>query len=264
MSTPESSAQPAEPEVLVETIGGVLIVTINRPAQRNAMTKAAAHLIANAMDLLEGSAELAVGVITGAGGSFCAGMDLKRFALGERPRVEGRGFAGIAEAPPRKPLVAAVEGWALGGGFELVLACDMVVAARTARFGLPEVKRGLAAAGGGAVRLPRRVPQPVALEILLTGDPLSADRAEHFGLVNYVVDEGQALQAAIELAERIAVNAPLAVRLVKQLAIDSADWPNAELFSRQSPYIDPIFGSDDAKEGVAAFGERRAPRWTGK
>ncbi|MCW2496313.1 crotonase/enoyl-CoA hydratase family protein [Jatrophihabitans sp.] len=252
------------PDALAETVGPVLVITINRPDQRNAMTLAAAQIIADAVDLLDSSPDLAVGVITGAGGTFCAGMDLKRFALGERPRVPGRGFAGITEAPPRKPLIAAVEGWALGGGFELVLACDLVVAAETASFGLPEVKRGLAAAGGGAVRLPRRMPLPIALEILLTGEPLSADRAAHFGLVNDVVAPGQALDRALELGRLIAANAPLAVRLIKQLAIDSADWPSSELFSRQAPYVDPIFASDDAKEGVTAFSQRRAPRWTGQ
>lgn len=251
-------------EVLVDARGGVLVITIDRPRQRNAMTLAASTRIAAALDELDSSPDLAVGVLTGAGGTFCAGMDLKRFAAGERPHVEGRGFGGLTEAPPRKPLIAAVEGWALGGGFELVLACDLVVAARGARFGLPEVKRGLVARAGGMIRLPQRLPRAIALELLLTGDPLDAPRAAEFGLVNEVVDDGEALTAALALAGRITGNAPLAVAAAKRIAVESADWPQDEAFTRQQPLSDPVFASADAKEGATAFAEKRTPVWTGR
>lgn len=252
------------PEILVKIDSRVMVITINRPRHRNAMTKAASELIASALDELDARSDLAVAILTGAGGNFCAGMDLKRFAAGEVPRVPGRGFAGFAEAPPRKPLIAAVEGWALGGGFELVLACDMAVAAEGARFGLPEVKRGLLARGGGAVRLPRRIPRAIAMEVLLTGEPLAADRAHHWGLVNAVVPEGQALDGAWSLAARIAQNAPLAVTATKRLVLESEDWPADELFSRQTAITDPVFASQDAAEGRLAFAERRAPQWAGQ
>ncbi|MGW5658006.1 crotonase/enoyl-CoA hydratase family protein [Streptomyces humi] len=253
----------AEPEVLVDRHDRVLVITLNRPAQKNAMTLAAAHVVAEAVDLLDGSPDLSVAVLTGAGGTFCAGMDLKRFAQGERPALPGRGFGGLVEAPPKKPIIAAVEGWALGGGFELALACDMVVAAEGARFGLPEVRRGLVARGGGMIRLPQRLPRSVAMELLLTGDPVDAARAERLGLVNRVVPEGQARQAALDLAGRIAGNAPLAVRCAKAVANAASDWPQDEVWLRQAPFSDAVFASHDAKEGALAFVERRDPVWTG-
>jgi enoyl-CoA hydratase len=183
-------------EVVVAEDDGVLIITINRPAQRNAMTRAASEAIAEALDELDRRPDLSVAVLTGAGGNFCAGMDLKRFLAGELSAVPGRGFGGVTEAPPAKPLIAAVEGYALAGGFELVLACDMVVAGAGARFGLPEVKRGLVAKAGGLLRLPERLPRPIALELVLTGDFLTAERAAAFGLVNRLVEDGQALAGA--------------------------------------------------------------------
>lgn len=251
------------PEVLTETADGVLVITINRPEQRNAMSKSAAEIIAGALTRLDDDPALAVGIITGGEKTFCAGMDLKRFAQGERPLVDGRGFGGLVEAPPAKPLIAAVEGWALGGGFEMVLAADLVVAGEGARFGLPEVKRGLIARAGGAMRVPRLLPRAIALELLMTGEPIDARRAEHFGLVNRVTADGQSLTVARELAATIAANAPLAVRASKALAIDSRLWRDDEAFTRQLAYTDPVFASQDAKEGPAAFAEKRAPRWTG-
>lgn len=251
-------------EALVDVDGNVMTITINRPAQRNAMTKAAAQVIAEALSELDRNAQVAVAILTGAGETFCAGMDLKRFAAGELPRVAGRGFGGLTEAPPSKPLIAAVEGWALGGGFELVLAADLVVAGRSAKFGLPEVKRGLLARGGGAVRLPRRVPRAIALQLLLTGDPIGAPEARQFGLVNDVVDDGEALVGARAMAASIAANAPLAVAAAKRIAQESQDWPAAELFERQKPIADPVFASRDAAEGAAAFAEKRTPVWTGR
>lgn len=248
-------------EVLVEASGGILTITIDRPQQRNAMTLAAATEIARALDELDSSSALSVGIITGNGGTFCAGMDLKRFQLGERPSLPGRGFAGLVESPPQKPLIAAVEGWALGGGFEIVLACDLVVAGHGARFGLPEVKRGLVARGGGMLRLPQRLPRAIALEMLLTGDPMPAERAAAFGLVNEVVETGGALAAAQALAARIGQNAPLAVAASKKIALASAEWPESESFMRQQPISDAVFASVDATEGAAAFAEKRAPAW---
>lgn len=249
-------------EALVDRRGNVLVITINRPAQKNAMTLAAATIIAQALDELDADGTLYAAVLTGAGGIFCAGMDLKRFASGEVPRIEGRGFGGLNEAPPKKPLIAAVEGWALGGGFEMVLACDLVVAAEGARFGLPEVSRGLVARGGGVLRLPRSAPRAIALELALTGKPIDASRAAHFGLVNRVVPDGEALDGALELAQEIAANAPLAVAASKRIMHESIDWPTAELFDRQKPITDEVFASADAAEGATAFGERRSPRWT--
>src|SRR5690242_10737637 len=184
-------------EVLVERRDGVLVVTINRPEAKNALNGAVAEAVAAAVDELDASDDLRVGVLTGAGGTFSAGMDLKAFLRGETPAIEGRGLCGITQTPPRKPLIGAVEGWALAGGFELLLACDLVVAARTARFGVPEVKRSLVAAGGAALHLPRRLPPAIALELLLTGDPISAERAAEVGLVNRVTDEGGALEGAV-------------------------------------------------------------------
>ncbi|WAC58152.1 crotonase/enoyl-CoA hydratase family protein [Gordonia sp. SL306] len=252
------------PEILTEVTDGVLIMTINRPRQRNAMTKSAAEELAAALDRLDDDPGIAVGVLTGSGGTFCAGMDLKRFQLGERPVVEGRGFGGLVQSPPAKPLVAAVEGWALGGGFEMVLAADLVVAGESAAFGLPEVKRGLIARAGGIFRTPQVLPRAVALELLLTGEPMSATQAERHGLINRVVPDGQAVEVARELASTIAANAPLAVRASKAVALSSRTWNDDEAFAGQVAFTDPVFASEDAKEGPAAFAERRAPRWKGR
>jgi enoyl-CoA hydratase len=261
MSSAAGPSAAPDDDVLVRREGGILIVTINRPQQRNAVNGAVSAGLARALDLLDSTTELRVGVLHGAGTAFCAGMDLKAFAAGEQVRDPGRGFGGIVERPPAKPLIAAVEGWALGGGFEIVLACDMVTAGKSARFGLPEVRRGLAARGGGVFRLPRRLPQAVAMELIMTGAPLDAARAEHFGLVNRLVDDGQALAAALELAAQVAASAPMSVRASKAVAIDSADWPLADGFERQRAYLEPVFASQDAAEGVAAFRERRDPLW---
>lgn len=226
------------------------------------MTLAAARSIADAIDHLESDPKLMAGVLTGAGGTFCAGMDLKRFQLGERPHIEGRGFGGLVESPPTKPLVAAVEGWALGGGFELVLACDLIVAGSSARFGLPEVKRGLVARGGGAFRISQVLPRSIALEILLTGEPLTAQLAYTYGFVNRIVGDGLALSEAVRMAELIAKNAPLSVRASKVLARNAKNWNDTDAFVRQEEYTDPVFASADAREGAAAFTERRAPKWS--
>jgi enoyl-CoA hydratase len=251
-------------EVRVEGSGGVLTITIDRQQQRNAMTLAASRLIAEALDELDHRTDLSVGILTGAGGTFCAGMDLKAFLAGERPSIPGRGFGGLTDAPPEKPLIAAVEGYALAGGFELVLACDLVVAGHGAMFGLPEVRRGLVARAGGLLRLPTRLPLPVAMEIALTGEYLTAERAVALGLVNRVTEDGGALAAARALAQTIAANAPLAVAASKRVLLDSSDWPADERRSRQAALTDHVFESQDAIEGARAFAEKRRPRWLGR
>ncbi|MER7007888.1 crotonase/enoyl-CoA hydratase family protein [Dactylosporangium sp. NPDC000555] len=254
----------SDQDVLLARRESTLVITINRASQRNAINASVAAGLADALTELDETPTLAAAVIQGAGGNFSAGLDLKAFARGERASVPGRGFAGIVESPPRKPLIAAVEGWALGGGFEIVLACDLTVAGESARFGLPEVRRGLVARGGGAFRLPRRLPHAVAMEVLLTGEPLSAARAERFGLINRVVADGHAIDAAIDLAGLIARNAPLSVAASKRVLIESADWPVGTGFERQRHHFDPVFASSDAREGAAAFRERREPTWTGR
>ncbi|MGY1641878.1 crotonase/enoyl-CoA hydratase family protein [Geodermatophilus sp. SYSU D00703] len=251
-------------EVLVERHDAVQVITLNRPEARNALTRAVAVAVAAAVDELDASDDLRVGVLTGAGGTFSAGMDLKAFLRGETPAIEGRGLCGITRTPPRKPLIGAVEGWALAGGFELLLACDLVVAAETARFGVPEVKRSLVAAGGAALLLPRRVPFNVALEMLLTGEPIDAPRAAAVGLVNRLTLEGGALDGALALAATIAANGPLAVAATKQVARNSTDWTTAEGWSRQDDLVGPVFASEDAREGAAAFAEKRPPVWRGR
>jgi enoyl-CoA hydratase len=251
-------------EVLVERHGAVQVITINRPQAKNALNAAVSAGVAAAVDELDESDELRVGVLTGTGGTFSSGMDLKAFLRGERPSIEGRGLCGITMTPPRKPLVGAVEGWALAGGFELLLACDLVVAARTARFGVPEVKRSLVAAGGAALLLPRRVPFAIALELLLTGEPFGAERAAEVGLVNRLTDEGGALDGALELAATIAANGPLAVAVTKRIARSSADWTVDEGWAKQAELIQPVFSSEDAKEGATAFAEKRPPVWRGR
>ena len=254
----------SDPKVLVEQRDGVQVITVNRPDARNALDREVAEGVAAAVDELDSDDGLRVGVLTGAGGTFSSGMDLKAFLRGESPAIEGRGLCGITQTPPRKPLIGAVEGWALAGGFELLLACDLVVAAETARFGVPEVKRSLVAAGGAALQLPRRMPFAVALEMLLTGEPLDAPRAAQLGLVNRVTPEGGALDGALALAATIAANGPLAVAATKEIARRSTDWTFAEGWTEQARLTGPVFTSEDAREGAAAFAEKRAPVWKGR
>ena len=248
-------------EVLVEHDDGLVVITINRPEQRNAVNRAVSYGVCEALDEMDRNPALRAGILTGAGGHFCSGMDLKAFLRGEVTRVEGRGILGIARTPPRKPLIAAVEGYCLAGGFESMLCCDLVVAARNAQFGLPEVKRGLAAAAGGLMRLPRLIPQRIAMEMALTGDMMSAERLYPYGLFNAMVEPGQALEEARRLARRIIANAPMSVAASKRVVIEQRDWPIAEMFEQQEPITAPVLASQDAREGAAAFAERRAPVW---
>jgi enoyl-CoA hydratase len=252
-------------EVLVRRPGdGTLVIELNRPQARNAVNESLARLVAAALDELDEDPTLSVGILTGAGGTFCAGMDLKAFVAGELPVVEGRGFAGIVERGSTKPLIAAVEGYALAGGFEIVLACDLVVAAEGATFGLPEVKRSLVAAGGGLLRLPRRIPYHAAMEISLLGDAVPAARMEAWGLVNRLVPDGEALAEAARLAAAIAQNGPLSLVATKQIVAEGGSWPLEEAFARQALVADPVAASADAREGAIAFAEKRPPRWRGE
>lgn len=251
-------------EVTAERRDRTLVITINRPAARNAVNLAVARRIAAAVDELDGDDALVVGVLTGSDGTFCSGMDLKAFVQGESPVVDGRGFAGLTAAPPRKPLIAAVEGYALAGGCELALACDLVVAAQGARFGIPEVKRGLVAGAGGLIRLPRRVPPQIAMELALTGDFLDATEAHRHGLVNRLTPDGGALDGACELAAKIGANGPLAVAASKRILTESPDWSQADMWDRQAEIMRPVFASSDAQEGARAFAEKRAPVWRGE
>jgi enoyl-CoA hydratase len=250
--------------VLAERRDGVLVITLNRPHARNAVDGAVAGGVAAALDELDGDSTLQVGVITGAGGFFCAGMDLKAFVRGESPRAGDRGFAGICQRPPEKPIIAAVEGFALAGGLEIALACDLVVAARGARLGIPETRRGLAAAAGGLLRLPRRIPYHVAMQMALTGEPITAERAYEVGLVVELCEPGAALDRALRLAGLIAANGPLAVRVSKQIIRSAVDWEESEAWSRQSELTAPVFSSADAREGAIAFAEKRPPVWRGR
>ncbi|MFF0815628.1 crotonase/enoyl-CoA hydratase family protein [Rhodococcus sp. NPDC003318] len=250
--------------VLTEFADGVAVFTLNRPEAKNAIDLETAKALAAAIDEFEARPDLTIGILTGAGGTFCAGMDLKAFTRGERPSIPGRGFGGLTEAPPTKPLIAAVEGWALAGGCELALAADLIVASREAKFGLPEVKRGLAAAAGGLLRLPKILPYPLAMEIAITGDPLSAELAHQHGLVNRLAEPGQALEVARELAARVAANGPLAVRATKQVVSMAVSYTDPDAFVAQRRFIDPVFASSDAQEGAKAFAEKRAPVWRGE
>ena len=251
------------PAVLTEVRGPILIITMNRPEAKNAANKALAEGVAAALDTLDGDPSLYVGVITGAGGTFCSGMDLKGFLRGKTPSIKGRGFAGITEAPPKKPIIAAVDGYALAGGMEIALSCDLIVANKDAKFGIPEVKRSLVAAAGGVVRLPRQIPPRIAMELALTGDFLAAARAYELGLINRLTD-GPAIEGALALAESIGANGPLAIAATKTIVSESRLWTDAEMWRKQQEIIGPVFTSEDAREGAAAFAEKRKPVWKGK
>jgi enoyl-CoA hydratase len=248
-----------EPAVLTERRGRVFVITLNRPDAMNAINTALAQGLLAAVAELDNDPELTIGVLTGAGRGFCAGMDLKAFATEGGPK----GMDTFIQQGSAKPLIAAIEGFALAGGLELALACDLLVAATGVKLGIPEVNVGLFAAGGGLLRLPRVLPYGVAMEMALTAEPITADQAHAYGLVSRVSDKGQALVVALELAERIARNAPLGVAASKQLVRASLDLTEAEFWAAQQPMMGKVFTSNDAKEGPRAFAEKRAPNWSG-
>ncbi|HYZ29343.1 MAG TPA: crotonase/enoyl-CoA hydratase family protein [Thermoleophilaceae bacterium] len=250
--------------ILTEERDGILIVTINRPDARNAVNGDVAGGMAAALDRLDADDDLRVGVVTGAGGYFSAGMDLKAFVQGESPYAGDRGFAGITQRSSRKPLIAAIEGFALAGGFEIALSCDLIVASREARFGIPEVKRSLVAAGGALLRLPKRIAYHVAMELALTGEPMSAERAQEVGIVNRLAEPGEALDTALELARQIVKNAPLALIASKEILQKAVDWSEEEGWQKQGEISGPVFVSEDAREGATAFAEKREPVWRGR
>jgi enoyl-CoA hydratase/carnithine racemase len=249
--------------VLTEVRDRVMVITINRPLAKNAIDKETAEAISAAIDELESRDDAAAAVLTGAGGTFCAGMDLKAFLNGESPSIPGRGLAGITERPPTKPLIAAVEGWALAGGCELALAADVIVASTEAKFGLPEVKRGLVAAAGGLLRLPKAMSYSYTMLLALTGEPVTAAEAERHGLVTVLTEPGKAAGTAFEIAAKIAANGPLAVRATKKIIATQANWTDVDAFEWQRSITEPIKASADAQEGARAFAEKRAPVWTG-
>lgn len=250
--------------IVTEERDGVLIITINRPEARNAVNGDVANGMASALDRLDAADDLRVGIVTGAGGYFSAGMDLKAFVQGQSPYAGDRGFAGITQRAARKPLIAAVEGFALAGGFEVALSCDLIVAARDARFGIPEVKRSLVAAGGALLRLPKRIPYHLAMELALTGEPISAERAHELGIVNRLAEPGTALDTAIELAQQLVKNAPLALIASKEIIQKAVDWDEADGWAKQGEISGPVFSSEDAREGATAFAEKRTPKWRGR
>jgi len=253
-----------EQAVLTERRDGVLLITLNRPDARNAINLAVAEGIAAALEELDSDDELRLGVLAGAGKGFSSGMDLKAFVAGERPFVGDRGFAGIVQRPPEKPVIAAIEGFAVAGGFEVALACDLIVAARDAKLGIPEVKRSLVAAGGALMRLPRVMPFNLAMEMALTGEPMSAERLAELGVVNRVTEPGGALDGALDLAAAIAANGPLALRASKRILREASDWSEPEFWTRQGEIAGPVMMSQDAREGATAFAEKRPPVWKGK
>jgi enoyl-CoA hydratase len=259
----EETAVATEP-VLAERRGNVLLITLNRPEVRNAVNAALAAAVASALDELDADENLAVGVLTGAGGYFSAGMDLGAFVKGESPWFGDRGFAGIAQRSSRKPLIAAIEGFAVAGGMEIALACDLIVAAKGAKLGIPEAKRSLVAAGGALLRLPRRMPYHVVMELALTGDTQPAERFHHFGVVNALAEPGAAVEVALELADRLAKSGPLALAASKRILQEQFDWSSEEMWQKQGAISGPVFASEDAKEGANAFKEKREPVWRGR
>lgn len=242
----------------------ILHLTFNRPEQRNAVTEALADAFKAEVDRFEADPALKVAILTGNGKIFCAGMDLGAFAAGERPGLNGPfGFAHFVNRPREKPMIAAINGGAFAGGFEIALACDMIVAAEDALFALPEVKRGIIAAGGGAIRLPARLPLAIANELLLTGDTVPAQRLYDLGLINALTPAGQAVEGARAMAARISPNAPLALRESRRLAHDVASQGEAEAWAANARAWAAVAGSQDAIEGALSFKQKRPPVWVG-
>ena len=245
--------------VLTETLGRILLITLNRPEAMNAINTDLAQGLLAAVEELDSNDGLTAGVLTGNGRGFCSGMDLKAFAAGGPPK----GFDQFLETGSKKPLIAAIEGFALAGGLEVALTCDLLVAAKDAKIGIREVKVGLFAAGGALLRLPRRLPYSVAMEMALTGQPITSDEAKSYGLVSRVTENGGTIDAALELAELIVENAPLAVAASKALIQAQQGITEEEFWELQKPHMKKVFTSNDAMEGPASFAEKRSPNWSG-
>jgi len=250
-------------EVLTEIRDRVMIITLNRPDAMNAVNMALAEQLAAATDELDNNKDLSVGVLTGNGRGFCAGMDLKAFVDTGMPNVDGRGFGGITERLPKKPIISAIEGFALAGGLELALSTDLIVASSGAKFGIPEVSVGLFAGAGALLRLPRVVPYPVAMKMALTAKPITAEQALEYGMIAEVTEKGEALNAALELAAAVAKNAPLGLIASKELLREMQGRTEAEFWQYQQAQVDIVFNSKDGVEGATAFAEKRAPNWQG-
>ncbi len=254
----------ADATILTERRGPLLVVTINRPQARNAFDSATSQQMNAAMDLLEQQDELFIGIITGAGGTFSAGADLKEVASGTRGERQPRGGFGIFAKPPRKPLIAAVEGHAVGGGLELCLSCDLIVAASNARLGLPEVRHNVVAIGGGLFRLPRRMPYHLAMELALTGELRDAEFFQRHGIVNRITAPGAALEQALQLAESLLANGPTALSATKQIIQHAFDWDDPTAWREQMEYARVALRYEDRQEGLRAFAQKRPPVWQGK
>ena len=250
--------------VIKERFESAFVVTLNRPERGNAVNQALAKGIAAALDELDADPDLRVGIVTGAGGMFCTGRDLQAFLAGDNPTVPGRGLGGIVRRGSRKPLIAAVEGFAVAGGFEIALACDLIVAAQDARFGLPEARRSLVPSAGALLRLPQRLPQGVVMELALTGELVGAEHLRGLGVVNRLAVPGGALDVALELAATIAANGPLSVLAITEIVRSQRDWTEDDFWDRQAEIVDPVFASEDAREGARAFLEKRDPVWRGR
>ncbi len=251
----------SEDVILTEEFDGILVITINRPHVRNAINAEVAERIAKTFERFDSDETLSVAILTGAGKGFSSGMDLAAFVQGSRPSYGDRGFAGMTRKSSNKPVIAAVEGFAVAGGLEIAIACDLIVSARDARYAIPEVQRGLVAAAGALLRLPRRMPYHVVMEMALTGEFISAERLHGLGVINRLVAPGAALAEAIALGRQVMRGGPAAIAATKKILVEQQDWTLENMWAKQEVYFRAAIESPDAREGAAAFTEKRAPQW---